>query len=114
MLKAAGCWCRQGLTPTDHAKQNRQAIKQMSLRNKETRQQQQQDEAHKVRAISRPAVKTPVASRRALFVNQNVLNCLDKHLESRAHLPIGFCMLCLVSSAYQGQHRPTTSETPDS
>lgn len=55
--------CRQGLTPTDHARLNRQAIKQMSLRNKETKQSNQQQEAHKIRAISRPVVKTPIASR---------------------------------------------------
>lgn len=55
--------CRQGLTPTDHAKMNRQAIKQMSSRNKEVKQSNQQNEAHKIRAISRPTVKTPVASR---------------------------------------------------
>ena len=56
-------FCRQGLTPTDHAKMNRQAIKQMSSRNKEVKQSNQQNEAHKIRAISRPTVKTPVPSR---------------------------------------------------
>lgn len=70
--------CRQGLTPTDHARLNRQAIKQMSLRNKETKQSNQQQEAHKIRAISRPIVKTPVASRQGLqnaaFVH-NISHC---------------------------------------
>ncbi|KAA6419645.1 MAG: hypothetical protein FRX49_10369 [Trebouxia sp. A1-2] len=64
---------RQGLTPTDHARLNRQAIKQMSLRNKETKQSNQQQEAHKIRAISRPIVKTP-----------NIIDSTEKQAASAA------------------------------
>lgn len=80
---------RQGLTPTDHARINRQAIKQMSLRNKEVKQNQQQHEAHKIRAISRPTVKTPVASRPSTsagrdFVTENIIDSTEKQAASAA------------------------------
>ncbi len=38
----------------------------MSQHNKETKQSNQHQEAHKIRAISRPVVKTPMASRQGL------------------------------------------------
>ncbi|DBB14932.1 hypothetical protein WJX82_003150 [Trebouxia sp. C0006] len=80
---------RQGLTPTDHARLNRQAIKQMSMRNKVTKQSNQQQEAHKIRAISRPVVKTPIASRPSTsagrdFVTENIIDSTEKQAASAA------------------------------
>ncbi|KAL3158708.1 hypothetical protein ABBQ32_011446 [Trebouxia sp. C0010 RCD-2024] len=80
---------RQGLTPTDHAKMNRQAIKQMSLRNKEVKQNNQQQEAHKIRVTTRPTVKTPVASRPSTsagrdFVTENIIDGTEKQAASAA------------------------------
>ena len=58
--------CRQGLIPTNHAQLNRQAIKQMSNRNRESKEDQARNEAHNRVYSSRPVVKTPMPSRSAI------------------------------------------------
>lgn len=63
LLSGAAFDCRQGLTPTDHARLNRQAIKQMSIQNKAVKQLETHAKAQQQIVPSRPAVKTPVSSR---------------------------------------------------
>lgn len=80
---------RQGLTPTDHARLNRQAIKQMSMHNKESKELHHQHEAHKIRAISRPLVKAPVSSRPSTsagrdFVTENIIDGTEKQAAAAA------------------------------